>query len=163
MCAAILILMIFLITRSYSNINVFKIIAIVCTSLITALIAITAALFFKFTNDFIIPIMYLHFCPCTKAWHYFLQILLYRKGAFTLYILFQIVINMVIGAILMVIVFGTCCCAALFLAIPYIGTVLMLPLLVFKRAYSLCYLRQFGPGFDVFPAPVAVPQPGQPR
>jgi hypothetical protein len=26
----------------------------------------------------------------------------------------------------------------------------MLPLLVFKRAYSLFYLRQFGPEFDVF-------------
>jgi hypothetical protein len=34
--------------------------------------------------------------------------------------------------------------------IPYIGTVLMLPLFVFKRAYSLCYLGQFGSSFDVF-------------
>ena len=143
MCTATLILMIVLLTRSDSNTNVVGIFAIVCLSLVTALIAIATALFFKFTNDFIIPIMYLRFCSCTKAWHQFLQILLYRKGAFALYLLFQIVIAMVIAAMLMALVFGTCCCAALFLAIPYIGTVLMLPLLIFKRAYSLYYLRQF--------------------
>ena len=107
--------------------------------------------------------MYLRLCSCTEAWHYFLQILLYRKGAFALYLLFQIVIAMVIAAILMALVFGTCCCAALFLAIPYIGTVLMLPLLIFKRAYSLYYLCQFGPAFDVFVAAVNVQQPDQPR
>jgi hypothetical protein len=36
------------------------------------------------------------------------------------------------------------------LLIPYIGKVIVLPLLVFERAYSLHYLRQFGPQFDVF-------------
>jgi hypothetical protein len=162
-CTAMIILMIILLTRSDSHTNVAEIFAIVCLSLITALIAIATSLFFKFTNDFIIPIMYLRFCSCTKAWRQFLQILLSRKGTFALYLLFQIVIAMVIAAILMALVFGTCCCAAFFLAIPYIGTVLMLPLLVFKRAYSLYYLRQFGPSFDVFATAVTVPQPDQPR
>ena len=162
-CTAMIILMIILLTRNDSHTNVVEIFAIVCLSLITVLIAIATALFFKFTNDFIIPIMYLRSCSCTKAWCQFLQILLSRKGTFALYLLFQIVITMVIAAILMALVFGTCCCAAFFLAIPYVGTVLMLPLLVFKRAYSLYYLRQFGPSFDVFATTVTVPQADQPR
>ena len=113
---------------------------------------------FKFTNDFTIPIMYLRFCSCTEAWSQFLQILLSRKAAFALYLLFQIVITMVIAAIVIALMLGTCCCAAIFLIIPYISTVLMLPLLVFKRAYSLYYLRQFGPSFDVFATAVTLPE-----
>jgi len=35
------------------------------------------------------------------------------------------------------------------------GTVLLLPVLVFKRAYPLYFLAQFGPEYDVFP-----PRPG---
>jgi len=161
-CTAMIILMIILLTKNNTHTNIAKIFAAVCLSLITTLIAITSALFFKFTNDFVIPIMYLRNCNCTTAWHQFLQTLSSRKGAFALYILFQIVIAMVIAMILMALVLGTCCCAALFLAIPYIGTVLILPLLVFKRAYSLYYLRQFGPSFDVFATEVTM-QPDQPR
>jgi hypothetical protein len=44
----------------------------------------------------------------------------------------------------------TCCCLACILAIPVVGTVAVLPLLVFKRAYSLYYLRQYGMHLDVF-------------
>jgi hypothetical protein len=36
------------------------------------------------------------------------------------------------------------------LAIPYLGTVLYLPVLIFHRAYSLYYLAQFGPEYDLF-------------
>ena len=36
------------------------------------------------------------------------------------------------------------------MVIPYVGTVLLLPLGVFNRAYSLHYLAQYGPEFDVF-------------
>jgi hypothetical protein len=34
--------------------------------------------------------------------------------------------------------------------IPYIGTVLLLPVAVFKRSYSIYYLAQYGPPYDVF-------------
>jgi len=73
-----------------------------------------------------------------------------RKGVFCLYILFQIVIAIAVGAIVLTAGLVTCCCAWCLLAIPYIGTVVFLPVLVFKRAYSVCFLRQFGPEFDVF-------------
>jgi hypothetical protein len=33
---------------------------------------------------------------------------------------------------------------------PDIGTVLLLPILVFQRAYSVFYLRQYGSDYDVF-------------
>jgi hypothetical protein len=46
--------------------------------------------------------------------------------------------------------FLACCCTGCFLKIPYISTVLLLPILIFKRSYSMYYIQQFCPEFDVF-------------
>lgn len=114
------------------------------------LLIIAIALVKKFMLDFVVPIMFLRATSCVAAWREFLHILSARKGAFFLYILFQMVIGIAISALFLTVALVTCCCACCFLAIPYIGTVFMLPVLVFKRAYSLHYLRQFGSDFDVF-------------
>lgn len=122
--------------------------------LMFVLIIITLALIFslvkKFTTDFVVPIMFLRTTSCVAAWREFLTILSANKARFVLYILFQIVIGLCISTIILAAACLTCCCACCILAIPYIGTVLLLPIFVFKRAYSLYYLRQFGPQFDVF-------------
>ena len=122
--------------------------------LIFILLIIAFSIVFKFTVDFVVPIMYLRSCTCPEGWRQFLQILSHNKGRFVLYILFQIVIAMAISVIVLAGVCLTCCCACCIMAIPYIGTVLLLPILVFQRAYSLMYLRQYGNQFDVF-VPVA--------
>ena len=113
----------------------------------------------KFTSDFVVPIMYIYNCTCVNGWRYFLSILSSNKGRFTLYILFQIVIGLAISAIVLAFTCVTCCCACCLMMIPYIGTVLLLPLFTFERAYSLMYLRQYGPGFDVFKEPQPQPVP----
>ncbi|MFC1676800.1 hypothetical protein ACFL3G_07050 [Planctomycetota bacterium] len=118
--------------------------------IVTVALAIAFVLFLKFTNDFVTPLMYLRSCSCIEAWREFLGMLTANKANFTLYLLFQMVISAAFGIIVAALVLATCCCAGLFLAIPYIGTVVVLPLLIFYRAYSLCYIRQFGPQFDVF-------------
>ena len=126
------------------------VLGIVMIVLMIVAISIIFAVIGKFTTDFVVPIMFLRTTNCIAGWREFLTLLSVNKARFALYILFQIVIALAIGAIVLTAVFVTCCCAACFLAIPYIGTVLMLPVLVFKRAYSLLYLGQFGPEFDVF-------------
>jgi hypothetical protein len=63
--------------------------------------------------------------------------------------------------LVMLAILVTCCCACCLMALPFLGTVLLLPVLVFKQAYSLYFLAQFGPEYDVFPpAPPAAPPPG---
>ena len=106
----------------------------------------------KFTMDFVVPIMFLRTTSCTAGWREFMTLLSVNKARFILYILFQIVIGIAIGAIkFMGFCIGCCfCCISLLLIIPYIGTVILLPLPVFTRSYSLLYLKQFGPEFDVF-------------
>jgi len=126
------------------------VLGLIAIILVIVPIAIILLLVSKFTTDFVVPIMSLRTTSCTAGWREFLTILSVNKARFALYILFQIIIALAIGAIILTAVFVTCCCAACILAIPYIGTVLMLPVLVFKRAYSLLYLGQFGSEFDVF-------------
>ncbi len=112
----------------------------------------------KFLMDFVVPIMFLRQGSCLAAWREFLSLLGAHPGQFALYILFQIVLAMVISVLVMMAILITCCIAACVLALPFIGTVLLLPVLIFKRSYSLYYLAQFGPEYDVFPKPV-VPVP----
>ncbi len=113
-------------------------------------LAIIFGLIGKFLRDFVVPIMYIENSTCMESWRRFMSVLSSNKGRFALYILFQIVIGMATGAIVLAAILATCCCACCILSIPYLGTVLMLPILVFQRSYSLYYLRQYGPEFDVF-------------
>lgn len=123
---------------------------IVFMSLILIILSALLIIIMKFTFDFVVPIMYIHNIRCVQAWGRFRSILSANKGKFFLYILFQIVIGIAVGGIVATAILATCCCAACIFMIPYIGTVAILPLLVFERAYSVYYLRQYGTEFDVF-------------
>jgi len=125
---------------------------IVILGLLIFVLLIALFLVKKFTMDFVVPIMFLQGAGCVAGWQQFMTILSANKLRFALYLLFQIVIAITIGAIIALgFCIGCClCCISILLLIPYIGTVILLPLLVFERAYSLYYLRQFGPQFDVF-------------
>jgi hypothetical protein len=123
------------------------------------LVGIPFALVRKLTADFVVPIMYLRGRTCTTAWGELWTLLSANPGSFVVYLLFQIVLTIVIGVIVMAAVLVTCCIALCFLALPFVGTVLLLPILIFKRSYSLLYLAQFGPEYDVFPQPAAPPAP----
>ena len=57
---------------------------------------------------------------------------------------------MVVSTILIAFVCMTCCIAGCLMLIPYIGTVVLLPVLVFGKSYSLYYLGQYGRAYNVF-------------
>lgn len=121
------------------------------------LVAIVFAIIKKFTVDFVVPIMLLRRTKCLAAWREFYGLLAAHFWLFVLYLLFQIVLGMAIGILIVMVVLVTCCCAGCLMLLPYLGTVLLLPVLVFKRAYSLYFLAQFGPEYDVFPPPSPTP------
>jgi hypothetical protein len=126
-------------------------------------VAILFALIRKFTMDFVVPILFLRGGKCLAAWREFLGLLKRHAGQFILYILFQIVLSMAIGILVLAVLLVTCCFCCLAL-LPYVGTVVLLPVLVFQRAYSLYFFAQFGPGHDVFPPiPPAAPPTGLQR
>jgi len=129
-------------------------------ALVFFLLAIVFAIIKKFTVDFVVPIMFLRGGKCWTAWKEFYGLLSAHPGQFALYILFQIVLSMAIGAIVLGAIIITCCIAGCLMALPYLGTVLLLPVLIFKRAYPLYYLAQYGPQYNAFPPPPVPPMAG---
>jgi hypothetical protein len=123
--------------------------------------AIMFAIIHKLTTDFVVPIMFLRRNSCLQAWKELGSLISGHVGIFILYFLFQIVLCMAIGVIVLGAILITCCIAGCLMILPYIGTVLLLPVLMFKRCYSLYFLAQFGREFDVFP-PTVPPVPATP-
>lgn len=119
--------------------------------LVVICFSVALAVIHKFLVDFVVPIMFLRGGSCMTAWREFYALLMANVGQFALYILFQIVLTIAIGLIVLLVILCTCCVAGCLMALPFIGTVLLLPVLVFKRAYPLYYLAQYGPQYDVFP------------
>ena len=66
--------------------------------------------------------------------------------------------GMAISIIVLAAFLLTCCFCCLAL-LPYVGTVVLLPVLVFQRAYSLHFFAQFGTSYDVFPPVLPAPPP----
>lgn len=128
-------------------------------ALLFVLLVIVLALIQKFTTDFVVPILFLRGGKCLNAWKEFLGLLCANAGYFALYVLFQILLSIAIGVIVLFAILLTCCIAGCLMIIPYIGTVLLLPVLIFKRSYPLYFLRQFGTGYDVFPPASPAPPP----
>ncbi|HSY19417.1 MAG TPA: hypothetical protein VK815_13830 [Candidatus Acidoferrales bacterium] len=115
-----------------------------------ALASLVFGLVHKALVDFVVPIMYLRGGGCLAAWSEFFGLLTGNFWRFVLYVLFQIVLGMVIGVMVLTAIVVTCCIAGCLMALPFVGTVVLLPVLIFKRAYPLYYLRQFGGKYDVF-------------
>jgi hypothetical protein len=69
-----------------------------------------------------------------------------HPGEILLYCLFLIALAIATGLISCLAICATCCIAAL----PYIGTVILLPVFVLFRSFSLVFLRQFGRDYDVW-------------
>lgn len=103
-----------------------------------------------FLDSFIVPIMYRFDLTATEAWRFLVPWLRARTGHFILYGLFVLLLTLAYAVLAILLCFLTCCIAAL----PYLGTVVLLPVWVAYRCFSLEWLRQFDPGFDVWgPAP----------
>lgn len=104
-----------------------------------------------FLDHFVVPIMYKHNLSAMQGWGRFLPLMSQYFGYFLLYGI--IMLFLIILMIFCIILFGfmTCCIGFLLLIIPYIGSVVLLPVSYTFRAYSLEFLGQFGPEFEIFP------------
>ncbi len=121
------------------------------------LVAVVVGLIMKF----IVPVMYRQRCGAMDAFRAVWHLIAANPGAFILFGLFYILIYIAAAMIGCLAACVTCCIAAL----PYIGTVILLPVVMFLFTYPLCFIRQFGDPYDVWavvrPAelPAAPPAP----
>ncbi len=99
------------------------------------------------THNFVAPLMYLRQQTVLPAWREFRAALLPGNvGSFLLFLLMQFLLRIAIGIISVMLGCATCCIGFL----PYLGTVVTLPLHVFDRCYSVYFLEQFGPEYCTF-------------
>lgn len=101
-------------------------------------------------RDFVIPVMYVRGCNVGEAFGVlWVEVVRARTGAFVLFYLLKLGLFL---AAAILITFVTCltCCAA---AIPYVSSVVFLPVDVFFRSYSLAFLGQAGAEWDLLARP----------
>ncbi len=124
---------------------IFGVIIMICFGIVAAFIGLML-------EAFVIPIMYKFDLKATEAWSYLLPWLKTRPWQFVLYAIFVVALIFVFLCLFAVICVLTCCIVAL----PYVGTVILLPFYVTYRLFSVEFLAQFDPGFDLF-TPVELP------
>ncbi len=118
---------------------------------------LTMAVISVFLTDFVVPIMYLRRITVMAAWREFSSSMLAGNTLpFVLYFLMKIVIGLVVAILAAMAMCLTCC----IVLIPYVGSVILLPLTVFAQAYPLYFIEQFGPEWRVFPFDALPPVAG---
>jgi hypothetical protein len=122
-------------------------------------IMIVLAFISLYLSDFVVPIMYKHDLSASAAWGRFLALFRQHPGSFVLYGLFVFVLWLVAILAMMVVGFSTCCIGFVLLALPYVGSVVLLPVYVTFRGLGPEFLAQFGPDYELFAAPAAGPPP----
>ncbi|MFM7313196.1 MAG: hypothetical protein ACKO0M_08530 [Cyanobium sp.] len=97
--------------------------------------------------DFVAPVMAVRRIPVAAAWNVVIHdVLRPHPGAVLLYLVARGLLSMAIALMAFAVILLTCCLAAL----PYLGSVLLLPFTVFLMAYPLAFLEQLGPEWRFF-------------
>ncbi len=126
---------------------------IVGMTLLMILVMIIISYISLFLNDFVVPIMYINNVTTTQAWRLFLALFTNHWFYFILYGLLVFVLYIFVIFFVLLVGLFTCCCGFILLALPYIGSVVTLPISYTFRAFSLEFLEQFGRDYTIFPRP----------
>lgn len=115
------------------------------------LLGLLAAFVAFCTDQFVVPLMYRYDEGILPAWERFLPLLRRDPVAFVLVALFYLVLAALVAAVVAAAGALTCCALFLVLSIPYVGTVILLPVHVTARAFGPEFLGQFGPEYVIWP------------
>ena len=74
-----------------------------------------------------------------------------HAGYFLLYGILILVLSILVGIAVVMLGLFTCCIGFMLLIIPYINSVVTLPISYTFRAFSVRFLEQFGTEFSLFP------------
>ena len=125
-------------------------------------VAACLAFVWALASQLMVPIMYRQRCRAPLAFAQAVDLVSSDPGPILLYVLFLLLLGVAMVMISCAVTCATCCIAA----IPYIGTVILLPIPVTLGAFSLLFIRQFGSDYDVWAryippefVPVLLPPP----
>lgn len=103
------------------------------------------------TDQFVVPLMYRYDEGVLPAWERFLPLLRREAPSFLLMALFYLALTLLVVALVAAAGALTCCALFLVLGIPFVGTVILLPIHVTARAFGPEFLGQFGDDFRIWP------------
>jgi hypothetical protein len=110
-------------------------------------LAMGYSFFLVLLRDIVVPVMYARNITFRRAWaNLKVRVFPGNWGTLVLYFLMKFALGIGIGIVVLVATLMTCCIAAL----PYIGSVILLPVAVFVRAYGLYFVEQFGQEYAIF-------------
>jgi hypothetical protein len=130
-------------------------------------VAVCLAFVWALASQLMVPIMYRQRCPARLAFAQAVDLVTSHPGPILLYVLFLLLLAVAAVMASCAVTCATCCIAA----IPYVGTVILLPIPITLVAFSLLFLQQFGLDYDVWagftppestPAPLPNPPPEPP-
>ena len=104
-------------------------------------------------SAFVVPIMYRTGLPVMAAWGELGAIFSMQPGSFILCALIVFLLGIAIGVAVIIIGLMTCCVGFLLLMLPYIGTVLLLPVHVAYRTFTALFLGDIDARFALISAP----------
>ena len=113
---------------------------------LTGFISIFLVCVWGMASQLMVPIMYRQRCRARVAFAKAVHLVSSHPGPILLYVLFFLLLAVAMVMISCAVTCATCCIAA----VPYVGTVILLPISVTLGAFVLLFLRQFGPDYDVW-------------
>ena len=128
------------------QLNIYLISAIVAWAFVILLLIVAWGLI----GSVMVPVMYRRRCRAHEAFRAATSLIATHPGEILLYVLFVLVLAIAVVVISCAVVCATCCVAA----IPYVGSVILLPVSVTLGAFLLLFLRQFGSDYDVWAASI---------
>ena len=118
---------------------------------------VVAATILLALGDFVVPIMLRQGIGVLAAWSRFLALLRAHPGPFVGYALFVFGLSVLVAAALLALGVATCGVGLVLFTLPYVSSVVLLPIHVTFRGLGPEFLAQFGPEYDVL---AASPAPG---
>jgi hypothetical protein len=115
------------------------------TAVLSMFLVVATLYTFFFLDAFVVPLMHRFDLGVMDAWRRFLTLLRARLGWFLASGLFVFLLCVLALAAIFTTGIMTCCLGFLLLALPYVGTVLLLPLIITYRAFTVAFLGQFDP------------------
>jgi hypothetical protein len=116
-----------------------------------SLLVLTVIYTFFFLEAFVVPLMHRYELGVVDGWRRFYALFSQRAWPF----LFCGLLVLIVGIAVLVAIFAfglmTCCLGFLLLIVPYVGSVVLLPVTVFYRSFTLEFLAQFDPDLLVDP------------
>lgn len=123
--------------------------AVICVT-IAVLLSVGVQIVAHLAKAFVVPILYWHGVTVARAWLVVFALCNQYPFAVLAYLLGGMACGALAAGAIVVAVLMTCCIGIVPLAVPYVGTVMLLPVFLFFRGYAICFLSQWRS--DLIPA-----------